>query len=823
MKKIKLVALLILSITMTQKIIAQEIDTTSIIQAYLNSDVIFEGIVEEICCYTDQTTGIIYTSNKVNITKIFKGNLECGTINIVTPGGQLNGIEVHVSHQTEFNVGVTGVFMCRTTSYPQPTCNFATNEIAMELTVAFQGTIEYLFDNVNQEVEGFQSYFNTLEEFYAFLSANGINIIDCNSSTISDLRIKNKLVKLPIEEITQREPNLKKSDESLLINKISISRQGNFSLGKTGEKIEPFISQLTKVNVGPTTYYDIEISVKSNSSSIYLDGLILRLKYNKNTFGTNISSVTTFTQHSDFPSTIYNYNVKSDYKDSILSFTIINLLTNPMRTQLNTTGKIIGTFRIPTTNCKNLANFKIDTISDFSTYTTFTTTQTAQFTTNFSSYLTGSFNAGSICQPTVSFISNNLSAGIGDILTIDGNNFGNVKGNISMQNADGMPLQIALDKYDVIQWNNTQIKIRVPSTVDSSDLNGTTYTKHPVGTGPITISDAYGGSAVTSSVTIKYAALNKAKTYSSGYSKTNCYLFSANTDGKYHFKLHANITDQKMIDCIYAAIRRWRCTTGLPFVIDPGTVTNNIAVDNINVIKMSTITDNTILIRTWPTTYSPCSNNATIPIPLFEMDIEISDNQPQFKFDTTGTKNIEIDSTDFFSSILHEIGHAIGLEHVLNNDMIMYPYAPTTAVLSNDRKIIVKNNDLACANYIINNSLTTPTGLTCQFNMPLNLQTTPCYWNNSMNDLDNNLKELVVYPNPFNSSISIEYNSLNKEYSTLALFDINGKKVYDNLQIETLIGKNTISLSDLDFNNGLYFISLFVDGKLYSYKISCIR
>jgi hypothetical protein len=80
-----------------------------------------------------------------------------------------------------------------------------------------------------------------------------------------------------------------------------------------------------------------------------------------------------------------------------------------------------------------------------------------------------------------------------------------------------------------------------------------------------------------------------------------------------------------------------------------------------------------------------------------------------------------------------------------------------------------------------------------------------------------------VYPNPFTNSLSIEYNSLKKEYSTIAIFDINGKKVYENSRVETLKGKNIISLNNMDLNNGLYFISILVDGKSRSYKVSCLR
>jgi hypothetical protein len=82
---------------------------------------------------------------------------------------------------------------------------------------------------------------------------------------------------------------------------------------------------------------------------------------------------------------------------------------------------------------------------------------------------------------------------------------------------------------------------------------------------------------------------------------------------------------------------------------------------------------------------------------------------------------------------------------------------------------------------------------------------------------------LNIYPNPFTNSISIEYHSSKKEYSTLSIFDFNGKKVFENYKVETLKGKNNISLNNIDLNNGLYFINLMVDGKSRTYKVACLR
>lgn len=715
--------------------------------------------------------------------------------------------------------------MCRTTTYPQPTCNAASNATAVELTVAFQGTIEYLFDNINQEVEGLNSYFNSIQEFYDFLTLNGINIIDCNSSIISSLKAKSKLKNYPIEEVLFRKPTTLTNNELAIIEMKKVNNTYNQVLGKSGESIETYISNVTTVNSGNSTYCDVEISVKSNTNNIFLDAMVFKLKYNKNSFGNNVSSATSFTQNSLFPSNVYNLVSISDQNDSTLKVYFFTTFTTPPRTQITTTGKIIGTFRIPYTNCKLLANLKIDTNSNFALYSYFTNSSTSSTVTQFSSFIAGSFNAGSVCPPVINNISNNLRAGTGDILTIDGNNFGNIKGNISMKNADGLPDYIALDKYDITQWTNSQIKIKVPSIVDSADFNGTVYNKHPVGSGPLKVTDAYGTTSTSPFVYINYAVANGSKLYNGVNAKTNVLLYSDNNDGIYHYKLNANITNPLMIDCIKAAIRRWRCTTGMPIVLDNGTVTNNINNnDGINVILLNNISNLDIHATTWNHTISACSNDSTIPIPLFGNDIEINQNQTRFIYDTTGSKNIPVDSIDFFATIMHELGHAIGLKHVLNLDMIMI-YGADNSIITpvNKRNLFIKNNDLASGNYMVNNSLVTPNGLNCAYNYALNIQPTNCTWNNSLSNINSDLLEFKAFPNPFNTTINLEFNANQKTIATLVIYDVMGNKVYDNKEINVKSGSNNFTVSNLNLSNGLYFINLFIDGENITCKIICTK
>ena len=87
MNKLNIILLLMAMIFLGKTTKAQlQIDTAALVEGYLQSDNIFEGIVTEQCVY-EAENGYLYTSNLIQISKIFKGNLQCGTVRLITMGG----------------------------------------------------------------------------------------------------------------------------------------------------------------------------------------------------------------------------------------------------------------------------------------------------------------------------------------------------------------------------------------------------------------------------------------------------------------------------------------------------------------------------------------------------------------------------------------------------------------------------------------------------------------------------------------------------------------------------------------------------------------
>lgn len=75
-----------------------------------NSTTILEGQVISQNSYWDETKTQIYTSNVIEVYKLFKGTLSTNQVEIITKGGVVGNDMQRVSHTLELNIGDIGVF-----------------------------------------------------------------------------------------------------------------------------------------------------------------------------------------------------------------------------------------------------------------------------------------------------------------------------------------------------------------------------------------------------------------------------------------------------------------------------------------------------------------------------------------------------------------------------------------------------------------------------------------------------------------------------------------------------------------------------------------
>jgi len=128
----------------------------------------------------------IHTSNTVNITKRLKGNIQCGTIEIITTSGNMGSYSVHSSHTLELSLGSTGIFLCKDTDKPVSVVDFysETNPEVLEGPYENQSFIRYWWDGQGYNATDIWNNYDSLALVYNATEAiTGLTYIDCGATT----------------------------------------------------------------------------------------------------------------------------------------------------------------------------------------------------------------------------------------------------------------------------------------------------------------------------------------------------------------------------------------------------------------------------------------------------------------------------------------------------------------------------------------------------------------------------------------------------------------------------------------------------------------
>ena len=87
--------------------------TTPIESRILESSTIVEGKVIKQQAFWGESQRIIYTSNLIEIYKVFKGTIEENTIEVITTGGRIDNEALVASPSLTLGLGQTGIFMLK--------------------------------------------------------------------------------------------------------------------------------------------------------------------------------------------------------------------------------------------------------------------------------------------------------------------------------------------------------------------------------------------------------------------------------------------------------------------------------------------------------------------------------------------------------------------------------------------------------------------------------------------------------------------------------------------------------------------------------------
>jgi hypothetical protein len=139
-KSLLLLSLLFLSAA-TLPAFSQALYEVSLDEKVVNSTLIVEGkVVDQECFWNDRHT-MIFTSNKIEVYKIFKGNISTTFIEVVTAGGSVGTDQMEASDLLGLSKGDVGVFF----TYPN-TINLkspSTGKLLMDVYSSSQGAFRY--------------------------------------------------------------------------------------------------------------------------------------------------------------------------------------------------------------------------------------------------------------------------------------------------------------------------------------------------------------------------------------------------------------------------------------------------------------------------------------------------------------------------------------------------------------------------------------------------------------------------------------------------------------------------------------------------------
>ncbi|MDQ3191958.1 MAG: T9SS type A sorting domain-containing protein [Bacteroidota bacterium] len=134
------------------------------------SELVVEARVMEKISYWNNAQTRIYTLNKLEIYKLFKGQINPSEINLITEGGTIENIKHSVQHALDLKPGDTGLFFIQKSENNELKNNKISNDIQFLAFGAVQGYIKY-DEQVKSASDPFNYYSDITVELYSQITS----------------------------------------------------------------------------------------------------------------------------------------------------------------------------------------------------------------------------------------------------------------------------------------------------------------------------------------------------------------------------------------------------------------------------------------------------------------------------------------------------------------------------------------------------------------------------------------------------------------------------------------------------------------------------
>jgi hypothetical protein len=706
-------------------LIAQEIPI-DILTRVNAVDYIFEGRVIKSTPYSTSNGRFVHTSNTIQILKVLKGNITCGTIELITDGGKVDDLWVEPSHSLDLHEGCAGIFLAKGTDKELSPVDFyaESNYQKIEATFEDQSFIKYWYDGVDWRASDMWQYFGDVELARQLAEqVVGFNFVDCASP------LAPQPWDIPVTANTGQRRPAQRTDMDIIRQRMAevAAKRMQMQLEARGSAMGEVSYAMTNIEVTGTDpmYLEFDITMHDDMGDKYLYWAGPRIVYDTLVFGSSIGQTTNIDVINAgliADLNCYGFSYPLDLEANSFVAFAYPAFQSQCLALVPTTPVQIFHIRMRVLDCipstLTMADAPIlEGPSAVLYYSGWSETAEQGDVFDYASADLGQTEELEGCGPMItSFTPTTVAGGIQQILEIHGHGFGETRGSgtVFFKNAsDGGASEVPCDANDFLSeagWSDELIRLYMPSS-DTSFVDTIATPNSPAGSGPFRVVTDDGLSIPSPSpITVSYSVTSDP----SYYPKRPIYLGPLEPfGGTYTFHLDslvANFEGGSLIPVIKKALREWTCLTGVNWTLAEGPdypTLPEAEYDSLCVIRFGPLPATQLAVTR--NIRFGCSERSYVA----ESDIVINENSEILWFiDTIPENAVPVGYRDLYQTLLHELGHAHSMQHVIEPERIMY-FADTPSDLPRNIELFADGGLFEGGNWVMDESFIHPPPIGC--------------------------------------------------------------------------------------------------------------